>query len=119
METSVPATKDKARWDERATAVMLEAVATEVEKTGIPGYRSLSTTAWDTIRTTLSRADYDYSKDQVERKLCAIKPLYNAFEELRQEKSGFGWDEDSCTVTADDDVWARLSTHKQAKYKTF
>ncbi|KAL6494699.1 hypothetical protein OROGR_031499 [Orobanche gracilis] len=70
---------------------------------------------WTTMTTKLNiKTNRSYNKEQLKAKMNRLRALFRAFSALLQH-TGFGWDSETNTVSASDEVWkSYIRVHKLA-----
>ena len=73
------------------------------------------TETWTKIKTAFNEFFHlAYNNQQLQSKFAILKKQFSVMKALR-EQSGFGWDETTSTVTADESVWVSyLAVHSEA-----
>lgn len=108
-----------ASWTDEMTSKFLE-IMLEVKKASTASNGGFKKQEWQKIYNAFnSTCGLNYDVAQLQSKYSDLKKKYTTVHTLRS-LSGFGWDPETKTVTADEDTWTRyLERHTEARqFKT-
>ncbi|OAV85288.1 hypothetical protein PTTG_30639, partial [Puccinia triticina 1-1 BBBD Race 1] len=95
-------------WTTDQKMSLLESIATQYAAGLETDNGGLKKEAWPIVQQKLNtKYSLTLSLDQIKNQKNALRTLYIDYKFL-QDQSGFGWDEDRGTVTADNTVWDKL-----------
>ncbi|OAV85667.1 hypothetical protein PTTG_10782 [Puccinia triticina 1-1 BBBD Race 1] len=101
-------------WTTDQKMSLLESIATQYAAGLETDNGGLKKEAWPIVQQKLNtKYSLTLSLDQIKNQKNALRTLYIDYKFLR-DQSGFGWDEDRGTVTADNTVWDDVFSGKSA-----
>ncbi|MCH89116.1 F-box family protein, partial [Trifolium medium] len=113
MTTNVD-NSDSTLWPDLVTKAFIDIMVDEVTKGNMPNGVFHQET-WTSMTTRLnSITNCSYTKEQLQEKMHRLRAMFHEFDSLL-ENTGFGWNEETNTVTASEEAWQNyLKTHDKA-----
>ncbi|GAU12508.1 hypothetical protein TSUD_377590 [Trifolium subterraneum] len=105
---------DSTLWPDLVTKAFIDIMVDEITKGNMPN-GMFHTGTWTSMTTRLnSITNCSYKKEQLQEKMHRLRAMFHEFYSLL-ENTGFGWNEETNTVTASEEVWQNyLKTHDKA-----